>query len=46
MRGIILGRIRNYKERQQKKVKLWWLSVNPELLKLDYVIKKKEDKVF
>ena len=35
-----------YAERKAKKIKLFWLSVNPEVLKLDYLKKKEKSRIF
>lgn len=41
---IIRKKVSAYKERQEKGVQLWWIDENPEILKLEYIKKKKNEK--
>ena len=46
MFSICKKKMRENKERREKKAGLYWLSENPDLSKLDYVKKKEKQKVF
>jgi hypothetical protein len=46
MFSICKKKIREFHARKKAGVKLWWLSINPELSKLDYLKKKEKTTIF